>query len=100
MVRQVILLVDVNLRSTFAKLENVFNIKINQAEVNRIFHDYENAPVSSSKTYTFYKETFLLIPTWKITGIVDEHEPETIFLMSQGGFGRRKTVPKFFKRYV
>ncbi|WP_141765611.1 hypothetical protein [Hymenobacter coccineus] len=85
------------MRLTLAELESFFEIKLDLEEINRVFDDAENDQLSF-KYYIFYKEKGFLLPNWEISGAVDEHEPETLFLKSIGGFGKRKRFDIFFER--
>ncbi|WP_046242330.1 hypothetical protein [Hymenobacter terrenus] len=92
-----ILFIDEKLRLTLLELETFFRIKLDKAEIERVFVDAENDQISN-KNYRFYQERSLFFP-WKILGVVDEYEPDTLFLQSSGGFGKNKKFEDFFARH-
>jgi hypothetical protein len=90
-----ILQIDERLRVLLAELEIYLGIKLNQAEVNRIYEEKRTDAVSF-KSYTFYHKKNYFFPDWEITGAVDEYEPETLFLKSNGGLGKKRKFEEFF----
>ncbi len=89
-----ILLINDKLHLVLAELESFLDITLDEETVSRIFEDVENNQISY-KTYTLYKKAHWLLPTWEITG-AEEYEPETLFLKSSGGLGKRKRFDTFF----
>ncbi|PJJ60629.1 hypothetical protein [Hymenobacter chitinivorans] len=90
-----IFLNEEKLRTTFQELQSFLGIVFDQSEVERLFNNAEEDQVSF-KTYLFYKKPSLIFKDWTITGIVDEYEPETLFLKSNGGFSKQKRFDNFF----
>ena len=89
------LLIDQSLRATFDKLQAFLGIVFNQEEVEQVFLDAQHDQISF-KYYTFYAANSIFFPKWEVTGAVGEYEPETLFLQSSGGFGKRKRFEQFF----
>ncbi|OWP62080.1 hypothetical protein CDA63_16020 [Hymenobacter amundsenii] len=89
------LFIDESLRLTFDKLQAFLGVVFNQEEIEQVFFDAEHDLVSF-KYYTFYTANGVLFPKWEVTGAVGEYEPETLFLQSSGGFGKRKHFEQFF----
>lgn len=90
-----ILNINENLRLILSELEVYFGIELNKAEIEQVFEDAQNDLVSY-KTYIFYKASNFFFPDWEISGAVEEYEPETLFLKSSGGFGKKKEFDYFF----
>ncbi|AWM32451.1 hypothetical protein [Hymenobacter nivis] len=90
-----VLLINDKLRQVLVDLESYFSINLNSEVIDKVFKDAEHDQVSY-KTYVFYRESHWLFPTWEITGAVEEYEPETLLIESNGGFGKRKKFDEFF----
>ncbi|UOQ51899.1 hypothetical protein [Hymenobacter cellulosivorans] len=93
-----VLLIDEKLRNTLAQLQAFLGVRFDQAEIEQVFIDAETDQVSF-KTYSFYRTSSFWNAAWTITGAVDEYEPETLFLKSSGGIGKRKKFDLFFANY-
>ncbi len=90
-----VLVINDKQQQVFTDLESYFGIKLDSGVIDKVFKDVEHDQVSY-KTYAFYKESHWLFPTWEITGAVEEYEPETLLIKSNGGFGKRKKFDEFF----
>ncbi|HEX8658605.1 MAG TPA: hypothetical protein VF690_13760 [Hymenobacter sp.] len=93
------LLINDGLRTVLAELENHLVIHFNWTAVEQVFEDEKNDQVSF-KLYLFYKEKSFFSSDWEISGAVNEYEPETLFLKSEGGFGKKKKFDDFFEQHV
>jgi hypothetical protein len=92
-----LLAIDEELRNLLHNLETYLSIKFDEAVVDKIFTDLEEQAQAGKETcYTLYKSSNSWF-AWVIEGIVEEYEPETIWLQSSFGLHRQKQFEAFFK---
>jgi len=90
-------IIDEELRAVLHELETYLHIKLDKAVVNKIFVDAEDySQGDGEKCYTLYRDSNAWF-SWIIEGVVEEYEPETIWLQSRFGFHRQKQFEAFFK---
>jgi hypothetical protein len=88
--------IDDELRAVLHELESHFNIKFDDTVVDKIFADAEAYSLNQGRQYTLYQSSSNWF-AWFIEGIVEEHEPETIWLQSRFGFRKQEQFEAFFK---
>ena len=92
-----LLVIDEGLRNILYNLETYLSINFDEVVVNKVFTDSEAQAQAGEETcYTLYKSSNSWF-AWVIEGIVEEYEPETIWLQSRFGFCRQKQFEAFFK---
>jgi hypothetical protein len=78
------------------ELESYFSIKLDGVIVDKLFADAADYSLDKEVRYTLYRDSSTWF-AWVIEGIVEEHEPETIWLQSRFGFQKQKQLEAFFK---
>lgn len=78
-----LLTIDPELRAFFTHVEEYFLISIDKEIVGRIFNDSEEDQVNEKQYEIYTEKKRWLRPQMKITGKVDEHEPETLWIEIQ-----------------
>lgn len=76
--QQHLLVIDHRLRRFFSMLSDALKISVVESEIDRVFADAERDQVSQ-KSYCFVESN-----TWSLTGLVEEYEPETIWIRLSG----------------
>lgn len=64
--------IDASLRLVFARLEGALGVFFKPVEVDRVFTDARDEPIDE-KHYVFFDS-----PRVRVTGYVEDYEPETI----------------------
>lgn len=88
--------IDDELRTLLHELESYFSIKLDGVVIDKIFADSANYFLDKEMRYTLYQDPRTWF-VWIIGGIVEEYEPETIWLQSRFGFQKQKQFEAFFK---
>jgi hypothetical protein len=90
-VAEELLPVDLRLRFALFGLECALGVSFAGAECERVFRDAAEDQVSA-KRYTFFESPCLIV-----SGRVDEHEPESVWVRVEGGRGVSETLRRVAK---
>jgi hypothetical protein len=91
-----LLFIDDDLKTTLQKLDDFLGIKLDATVINTIVSE-EGRSSASPIIYTLFKKPHALWFDWVIEGIVDEHEPETIWIQSRNGLSKQRQFDTFFE---
>ena len=86
MVEKTLIVIDESLRLLFARLEGALGLFFRQSEVERVFSDARDNQVDG-KEYSFIES-----PRIRVTGYVEEYEPDTIEISNRRTASTCKTL--------
>ena len=72
--------IDSELNVFIREIENHFSIKVDKKIIDKIYQDFKNDQVNEKEYVIFKRPDRILKKQFVIKGIVDEYEPETIWI--------------------